>query len=423
MLQKVSLFQEKKDLFIAFFILAFISFYSLLMEYNNYINLTKFDSQIINATLLKQYSKTKVTKNGKSKSYQVLKLKTSQGALFYTSSKNLSLRVGAHLQLEVWAGKISFYEYMRSFYAFSKILREEKLIDLKQELNLSIQKQHLQNNIAAIYQALYTAKQLSKELQQKFSSLGISHLVAISGFHLGVLSALLFFLFKKPYQILQNRFFPYRSYKVDSFVLIIFLLFAYMLFLDTPASLLRAFSMLFIGFILYDRGIQLLSMQTLFITTLLLLALFPRLIFSLGFGLSIGGVFYILLFLIHFKHLSKLWQFFLLPVWVYLMMLPYSLIIFGNFSFYHPLSIVWSTLFTIFYPLSIFLHLINQGDFLDIVILKLTQMNNRSIVLDISTLYLLPTLILSFLGLFWRRFLFVLLLNSLVFLTYSYLKL
>jgi len=216
--------------------------------------------------------------------------------------------------------------------------------------------------------------------------------LAISGFHLGVLSALLFFLLKTPYKFFQNRYFPYRSYKVDSFVIISVLLLAYLIFLDSPASLLRAFVMLVIGFILYDRAYKIISMQTLFLTLILILSFFPRLFFSLGFWLSISGVFYIFLFLIHFKHLSKIWQFILIPFWVYLMMLPISLFIFGNFSIYHPFSIILTSLFTIFYPVSIFLHLINFGDLLDdslLWLLNLTiQKQSTNISLSMEILFI-----------------------------------
>ncbi len=395
MIDKVSLFNKKRDLIFAFFLLLLLSFYSLLIEYNNYKNLTRFDSQLVRATLLKQYDKTKIMKKGKSKVYKVLKLKSDNGFTFYTSTKKQNLHIGQTLDFEIWVERVSFYEFITSFYAFSKIRSIHQQLSFKETLNNLIKNQHTNKSVAHIYQALFTARQLSSDIQQQFSSLGISHLIAISGFHLGVLSALLFFLFKKPYQFFQNRYFTYRSYKLDSFIVISLILLVYLLFLDSPASLLRAFSMLLFGFVLYDRGIKVVSIQTLFITIVFLLALFPRLAFSLGFGLSIAGVFYIFLFLIHFKNLSKVWQFLLIPFWVYLMMLPYSLVIFSNFSIYHPLSIVWTTLFTLFYPLSIFLHLIHQGDLLDTILLFATNFHTESILLSISPLWLFPYIFLS----------------------------
>jgi len=131
---------------------------------------------------------------------------------------------------------------------------------------------------------------------------------------------------------------------------------------------LRAFGMFVIGFVLYDRGIKILSMQTLFVTVVLLLSFFPRLFFSVGFWLSVSGVFSIFVFLLLFQNRSKLFYFFALPVWVYVTMLPLSVGLFGNFNPLHPLSIVWTILFSFFYPLSLLLHFIGFGGSLDFML-------------------------------------------------------
>jgi competence protein ComEC len=420
LLEEVSLFQTRKDIFL-FFLTAFGIFtLSLSYQYYKYTELTKFDSQLINAVVLKQYTKTKLTKKGNPKTYQVLKLKSDDGLTFYTiASKKLENLTGKNIQLEVWAGKISFLEYLRTFFSFSKILQIYDTPTLMHDAAAFIHAQHNDANMSNLYEALFLAKPLDPHLQKTFSNLGISHLIAISGFHLGVLSAILFFLIKYPYKFLQNRYFPYRSYTRDTFIIIALILFAYLLFLDFPPSLLRAYVMLIIGFYLYDRGMKIISMQTLLITVVLLLALFPKLIFSIGFWLSASGVFYIFLFLIHFKHLSKLMQFLLLPFWVYLMMLPYSLVIFGNFSLYHPLSILWTTLFTLFYPLAMFLHFIAQGDLLDGVIKSLvdTKLNAVNIVAAFSLLGV--EVLLSIVAVWSRRALYLLFLFTLAIFIYS----
>jgi len=420
MIERVSLFSSKRDSLIFFFITAFILTYSLLIEYNNYKNLTQFDSALINATIIKQYSKTKNTKKGKIKEYQVLKLKSEKGFSFYSSAKkDFPPSVGKKTELEVWAGKISFYEYMNNFYAFSKVLNVDKTRSPKEELNNFISSQHNDKNISNTYQALFTAKPLNVDIQTKFSALGISHLVAISGFHLGVLSALLFFLFKYPYKFFQNRYFPYRSYKRDSFIAISLVLLSYLLFLDSPPSLLRAFVMLIIGFILYDRGIKIISMLTLLLTVVLLIAFFPRLLLSIGFWLSISGVFYIFLFLIHFKELSKVSQFILIPFWVYLLMLPYSIVIFGNFSIYHPLSIIWTSLFTLFYPLSIFLHIINQGDLLESALNFLLRLDTDDIKITLDWKWMVVYISLSLASIYKKSFIYLLLSFALCVFIYS----
>jgi len=406
MIERVSLFNKRQDFFISLLISFTIFLFSLLLEYKSYKEFTVFDSALVKATVLKQYTKTK-----KNRTYQVLKLKDEDGLTFYTTAKkSLQNLKNTEIELEIWPKDLTFYKYLTTFYAASKIVETKSKSTTKKKLNAYISSSHKDADIANIYHALYTATPLEWELQKTFSFLGVSHLLAISGFHLGVLSALLFFFIRPVYTFAQDRFFPYRNAKRDIFFITAILLFAYMLFLDSPPSLIRAFGMLLVGFVLYDRGIKIVSMQTLFLTLLLLLAFFPRLFFSLGFWLSASGVFYIFLFLIHFKDLSKIWQFILLPFWVYLLMLPFSLAIFGNFSLYHPLSILWTTLFTLFYPLSIVLHIVGFGDFFDPALLWLLELNKEHILIKLDFYLFLSYLAISVGAIFNRTFLWPLLL-------------
>jgi len=409
-LESIELLSSKRDIFTLLALLFSLLVLSLSYQYYKYHELTKFDSQIVNAVVLKQYIKTKQTKKGKLKRYEVLKLRSNDSFTFYTTaSKNLKNIKNRTIKLEIWAGKISFYEYMRTFFAFSKIIKIYDKNSLMSRVSNAIARQHKDKNVTAVYEALFLAKPLPRNLQKQFSNLGISHLIAISGFHLGVLSFILFLLLKYPYKFLQNRYFPYRSYTKDSFIITAFILLAYMLFLSTPPSLLRSFVMLVVGFILYERGMKIISMQTLSITILLILALFPKLLFSIGFWLSVSGVFYIFLFFIYFSHYSKTKQFLLLPFWVYLLMLPYSLTIFGNFSLYHPLSILYSTLFTLFYPLALFLHLFDFGNLLDPIVNMLLTAKLNAVQEHLNISYLFVEIVLSLLSVFSRKALWLLL--------------
>lgn len=419
-LQRLELFSTKKEFFVFLSICAFIFIYALLIEYNNYKNLTRFDTAFVDAQVIKQYKKSKLTKTGKKKTYQVLKLQAKEGFTFYTSvNKNFENIKNKKIKLKIYSSKISFYEYMTMFYAYSRVIHVNKTVSLKEKLNNKISVLHSSEQIASIYKALYTATPLDKELQNLFSKLGVSHLLAISGFHLGVLAALLYIVFKFPYRFLQQRYFPYRSFRIDSFIFVSVSLFIYLIFLDTPPSLLRAYTMLVIGFILYDRGYKIISMQTLLLTVILLLSFSPRLFFSIGFWLSVSGVFYIFLFLIHFKSLSKTWQFVLVPFWVYLMMLPFSLAIFGGFSIYHPLSIIWTTLFSIFYPLSILLHVLCFGDFFDFVLDWLLNLNDTDFLVDIGYMYIGLHVALSLVSVFRKKILYLLLFEAVLIFVYA----
>lgn len=414
LIEKLDLFSSKRD--VVYFLLLCLTLlsFSLGYKYYQYTQLTKFDSQIINAEVLKHYSKTKRTKTGRLSTKYIAKLRADDGSVFYTiTSKKYPHLLHKHLQLEIWAGNISFLEYLKGYFAFSKILHVSTQSSLKEQLYHAINNQHASQKLQELFNALFLAQPPSKELQKQLSELGVSHLIALSGFHLGILSGVLFFLFKLPYRYLQQRYFPYRFYTKDSFFVIALLLFGYLLFLDIPDSLLRAYGMFVIGYILYDRWFVVLSMQTLFVSVLLLVALVPKLFFSLGFYLSVGGVFYIFLFTSYTKNLSKLWQFILLPFWVYLMMLPYSIALFHNFSTLHPLSVLWTTLFSVFYPLELFLHLISHGNLLDEALEKLlhVSLNNPMVFLPKSLLIL--HILLSIVSAFKYKFLPYLLAYSL----------
>ncbi|NPA59346.1 MAG: ComEC/Rec2 family competence protein [Epsilonproteobacteria bacterium] len=375
------------------FFIFLLFFYSLIIHYQEYKNFTRFDTITVDAVVLTSYKK-----QNKSTKYKLVKLKIDDGIIFYSKfKKNINNLTEKKFTLKIYTNRVSFYGYLTSFYSYSKILKIKKLDTLKQKLNHFIASQHTDKNMTNIYQALFSATPLNKELQQSFSYLGISHLFAISGFHLSVLSALLFFMLRPIYSFFQYKYFPYRNANIDLFLFISFLLLSYLIFLDSPPSLLRSYFMLMIGFILYDRGIKVISMQTLALSVIFLLAIFIKLIFSLGFWLSVGGVFYIFLFFILFKNISKVYKFILLPVWIYITMLPYSLSIFGNFSIYHPLSIVWTLLFSFFYPLSILLHLVGYGDLLDHNLYKLLHLSGEHIELTINMAWLYLYMFLSLL--------------------------
>ncbi len=415
MIERISVFQNKNEVLSFFFVTLFIFSYTLLMEYKNYKDLTQFNSAIVNAKVLAQYEKSK-----NNKSYQVLKLKAQDGYTFYTSAKkSLQNLKEKTLSLELFASNKSFYEYLNGFYAFSKILSVTSELSSKEKLNIWLESKHDNSEVASIYKALYTATPLQQQLYGVFSTLGVSHLLAISGFHLGVLSAVLFFLLKYPYSFLQNRYFPYAHANRDLFIAVAIILFCYLLFLDAPPSLLRAFGMLVIGFFLYDRGYKIVSMQTLLLSVVLLIAFFPRLIFSLGFWLSVSGVFYIFLFFIHFKELGKFKQFILLPLWLYICMLPFSLVLFENFSLYHPLSIIWTALFSLFYPLSIVLHLAGFGSSFDTLLEQLIFLAKESHTVLLSYKYLGMHIMLSLGAVYKKEFVYALLFCSISVLIYA----
>jgi competence protein ComEC len=352
-LERPELFSRRDFLLFSFFCLLLFGV-SLFNEYRDYSRLTTFDDALIDAVVSNQYLKSK----GKRR-YTVMKLKSSDGASFYTTaSEQLRDLTGYPLQLRIRTDRLIYTEYLQGFYVSSRIIKVGRERSGRIGFASEIASRHDIRYESQIYAALFTASPMDKELRQKLAALGVSHLMAISGFHLGVLSFVLFIALKYPFVWMQERFFPYVNRRRELFFVVVTFLFGYLVFLDYVPSLLRAFAMMIVGFVLYDRGIKVLSMQTLLIAVMLLLALWPRLMFALGFWLSVGGVFWILLFLQHFSHWNKTIQFIGIHIWVYMMMLPVSLYLFETFSLMHPLSIILSMLFILFYPLVLFVHVI-----------------------------------------------------------------
>ena len=357
---KPSLLVGREYLYFFLLLLSLLTL-SLSIEFYHYAQLTKFDDAVIEVDVLKHY-----TKSSKGKRYEVLKLRTEDGAKFYITSKSpLKELVGYKTKVWVKTKYIGFLEYLKGFATKGGIITVSRSKAVTFKLGDTLKTIHKDPEISQVYGALFFALPLSASLQDRFSILGVSHLLAISGFHLGVLSFILFTLLSLPYTQLQKYFFPYRHRNRDLFLLVALVLGTYLLFLGDVASLLRAYAMLLVGYILHDRGMKIISMQTLFVTLVLLLSLWPRLFFLMGFWLSVSGVYFIFLYLRYFSELSKYISFIAVPVWVYLMMTPIALVLFGNYSLYHPLSILWSILFTLFYPLVLFLHLLGYGDTLD----------------------------------------------------------
>ena len=393
--------------YLYFFLLSLLFLLiSLSIEYVHYLKLTQFDDAVIEATVLKHYAKYR-----DGRAYDLLQLQSAEGAKFYIASnaplKNL---VGYRTQVWIKTAYIGFLDYIKGFATKGRIISLEREKGRRYRLGDRLKSMHADSAAAELYGALFFALPLSSTLQERFSYLGVSHLLAISGFHLGVLSIMLLPFFRWPYQYMQQRYFPYRHRNRDLFLLLAVVLGGYLVFLGDVASLLRAYAMLLVGYLLHDRGLKIVSMQTLFITLILLLSLWPRLFFSMGFWLSISGVYFIFLYLRYFGELSKYVSLVAVAVWVYLMMTPIALVLFGNYSLYHPLSVVWSALFTLFYPLALLLHLTGYGDGIDSLLDFFLYKEFTGHHFALSAYWLLPYLFLALSALHGRKPLYFLLL-------------
>ncbi|GAA7997117.1 ComEC/Rec2 family competence protein [Helicobacter pylori] len=340
---------------------------NLYLEYLNYQKLDFSKPTSLNAQILLQYPKIK-----DQKTYFVLKLQ-SKNMIFYTTIKeplkDLQYR---HAQ---FFGKIKFCSFLESLkscffqtYSFSLTRKH----NFKSHLRHFIDSAHSNALVGNLYRALFIGDNLNKDLRDRANALGINHLLAISGFHLGILSASVYFLFSLFYTPLQKRYFPYRNAFYDIGVLVWVFLLGYLLLLDFLPSFFRAFLMGLLGFLACFFGVRILSFKLLILACCIAIALLPKLLFSVGFLLSVCGVWYIFLFLKHtqifFKDSSffkRSFQAIILSVLVFLNMLIVAHAFFPMFSPYQLFSIPLGLIFIVFFPLSLFLHAVGLGSLLD----------------------------------------------------------
>jgi competence protein ComEC len=331
------------------------------LEYQKFIKFKSDEIYITNAKVLNIYQK---------KYYQVLKLKT-KNFIFFTSYKSLiKYKIHDNINLYINTQKVNFLEYIKGFYATSFNIRKlHNTHSAIQNISNKIQHQHQNKNITSLFNALFLAIPLNKALRDICSKFGVSHLVAISGFHLAILSFVIYWILYFPYSLIHTKYFPYRNKKFDILLITTVILFGYLILTNLVPSLLRSFIMFILGIYFLRSNIKVLSFGTLSLVTIIIIALFPKLLFSLSLWFSVAGVFYIFLFIKYFKNTNKIVVFFLFNIWIFLAINPIIHMFFGTLSLQQLYSPIFTIAFTIFYPVELFLHIIGQGDMLDQFIL------------------------------------------------------
>jgi competence protein ComEC len=375
-LEKPKLFPEKKSFIWVMIFFICVILVRLFIEYQSYQSFISKPFYYTHAKVINAYEKAK----GK-KRYQVLKLRSDDGFIFYTTNYSKDDFNHKRLRVQIFPNEnISFTDYLGTFYVKSKIKDQELLPQtFKDNLLEKVASQHQDTSLQSFYNAIFFATSLEKDLREKISMLGVSHLVALSGFHLGILWGLIYGLILLLYRPLQQHFFPYRHALFDVGLVAIVFLGVYLWFVDFPPSLVRSYAMVLVGWIVLLLGMELLSFTFLTTIVLILVALFPSMIVSLSFGLSVAGVFYIFLLLQYSKGV-KTWVISLvfIPIGIFVLMLPIVHSVFGVTNMYQLLSPLLSLLFVPFYPLVMVLHLLGFGSLFDTVLLNLFNMPQES---------------------------------------------
>ncbi|WP_257904940.1 competence protein, ComEC family [Campylobacter lari] len=395
---KFSIKETYREFFIL--LLCFLAIFSLnfIYEYKKYQNFKLTKHLLLKDNIvLSSYEKT----NKKGKKYQVLKLKNSDFIFYTTSFKDLNLSKNDVINLRIITKNINFKDYLsKSFYApsydFNKTKTQKENTLIRYFLN-----QHQNEKIKEFYGALFFAKNVSSELRNDVNFYNIAHLIAISGYHLGLLFSFCFLIFAPLYAFFHKRYFPYRSLKLDISIFAFLLLILYIFLIDFSPSYTRALLMSIFAFYLFSKNIKILSFKFLFLSIAFCISIFPKLLFSVGFLFSILGVFYIYLYLHHFKdQFSNFTHIFLLNIWTFLAMIIPVLYFFPLLSFQQFLAIPLSLVFVVFYPLVLILHIFSYGNLLDLYLMHFFEFKMHAINLPIPFVFYFIYLILSLIAIF-----------------------
>ncbi len=408
------IYKEKSKQIVTILFLFFIFLLNLSIEYSKYLDLIEeeiFETQV---EVLNIYQKD---------DFDILKLKASNFDFFTSFQKDEKIDKFQILNIVFISKDISFLEYLKGFYTktvyFDFLEKEEKF---KDKIIKKINSNHQDKMINELFQALFFALPISKELRDICTNYGIAHVIALSGFHIVVLSFCIYWIVYFPYSFFHQKFFPYRNKRFDILIFTLIFLLYYLILTDIVPSLLRAFVMFCLGIYLLRSNIKIFSYMTLFYTFLIVIAFFPKYIFSLGFWFSIIAVFYIYLFMQYFKNLNKYFQLFFFNLWMFLIFNPIVHLFFPQTTIEQFLSIIITIAFTLFYPFEIVAHIFDFAIYFDEYIKKFLEY--KFFVYEVKTplYFFIVYLIFSFLSIFHKKVFYILNLLMILFNLFLYLR-
>ncbi len=412
-MNSLQVLSSKKDFILIILFLSLVFLFNIIHEYMKYKDFTSQEVYYSNFKIQNIYDK---------EDFYVLKLQEKNLVLYTSIEKDTLIKKLSNINIAILTTNISFYEFLKGFY--SKSLYHDEIFSddtLKEKLLLKINEQHDNKKLQELFSALFLAIPISKEYREVYTNFSISHLIAISGFHLAILSFIVYWLIYFPYSYFHKRYFIFRNKRADVMVLTTIILFLYLLLSNLVPSLLRSFIMFVLAFLFLRSNMKILSFQTLVLTFLIIISLFPQFLFSISFWFSIIGVFYIFLYLQYFKELPKIFSFLLFNIWIFLVFNPIVHFFFFNTSYEQLLSPLITLGFTIFYPFELISHILGYGNFLDSYILDFLEY--KILVFDVETplWFFISYIFLSIGSIFYNRAFIVLNILMVLFNIYLYL--
>lgn len=159
-------------------------------------------------------------------------------------------------------------------------------------INRNLKQKGIKKDELSIINALILGQrqEISKELITAYQNAGAMHILAVSGLHIGILFAILLFVFYPFNKLFKNK----KTGKILQYVMAILLIWLYAFLTGFSPSVVRAttmFTAIAIG-ILVNRHVA--TSNSLFISAFILLLVNPLFLFDIGFQLSYLAVFSII---------------------------------------------------------------------------------------------------------------------------------
>ena len=150
-----------KEISLISLFLLFIFSLTLLSEYRTFLRLSESEEFFTTAEVLNQYPK---------KDYLVLKLKSQEGFVFYTTSREkLKNLIGRDVDILLFLKKKKpgFFEYLKNFYVPSYITGVYSGVSRKKRIAEYISSMHEGRYSKELFPALAVASAVSKQFQDE----------------------------------------------------------------------------------------------------------------------------------------------------------------------------------------------------------------------------------------------------------------
>lgn len=178
---------------------------------------------------------------------------------------------------------------------------------------------------------------LSDRLKEDYSVSGASHILALSGLHLGIIYAILSLIFLR------------RRWQIASQVLILLAIWTYLFIVGMSASVVRSAVMITVYSFVSLLNRNKMSLNTLAVAAVVILIVNPLYLYDVGFQMSFAAVFFIILFyrpvlnlmpgcVMGIPVIRQIWQMMSVSLAAQIGVAPLIAFYFGRFSCYFLLT-------------------------------------------------------------------------------------